>query len=223
MHDLSYVLYAQNVFTPWVDGKYEKRIYRLTALELLQRIITGKIDEYIKTIIFSYIVCNYCITYANTENDDVQNDNVLKVLNDIEHNIVSDYQKHLFDRLSHVCPVTLINPISIEFANEDITNRIPYSDDIIGSLIFYSCILRHNDKVDKEIAKKVIQKFRKDFLYFPLNDNDYDNMIMSAKGYLGKIRDIYVNMFNLAISQKGGHRKKSKSKSKKDIHNASFY
>jgi hypothetical protein len=33
MHDLSYVLYSQNVFTPWVDGKYEKRIYRLTGLE----------------------------------------------------------------------------------------------------------------------------------------------------------------------------------------------
>ena len=224
MHDLSYVLYAQNVFTPWVDGKYEKRIYRLTALELLKSKMTGKIDQYLKTIIFSYIVCNYCITYADATDAFIQTEPVLTVLTDIEENIVNNYEKYLFDRLSHICPITLIHSISNEFKDENINHKIPYSDDILGSLVFYSCIIRHNNNgnaQNKIEAKNVIEKFRKDFLYLPLNDVDYDAMLTSAKAYLGKIRDIYVNMFTLANSQQAGQLKKTKSRKAKQ--NVSFY
>jgi hypothetical protein len=170
-------------------------------------------------------VSNYSEIYSNADDNIISQDKVLKVFFDIEENVVSNYHKYFFERVSHTNPICLINPISEVFQNVNITNKTPYSDDIIGSVIFYSCMLRHNDKKDRVKVKQVIDKFRKDFLYFPLNDADYQKMLDSALDYLQKIREIYIKMFDLGDRQRGGLRKNGKGKKvgSKDKRNKSFF
>jgi hypothetical protein len=231
MHDLTYVLYTQNIFTPWIDGKYEKRLYRLTCLELLFRVITGRLDEYLSTMLFSYIVTNYCITYCDKTNDQLQqiiNESIIKVLSDVEHNIVNYYGRYNFDRITHIVPSVLIEPISKEFEGSNIDSKMPFSDEIIGSVVFYACLLRRH-KDDQVTPFHLINKYRKDYLYFDLKDDDFNKMLQSARGYLDSIRNIFVNMFNFGQSQQvpiaGGQKKKKQNlKMKKNLKKAvSFY
>lgn len=208
MHDLTYVLYSQNTFTPWIDGKYEKRIYRLTGLELLQRANTNTMDVYKNTLIFTYAITLYCLEFLTTRSDDI----VSKTLNNIKETIKASYNKHNFNNISSMLPSILVVPVRQLLQNLNIDNSLPFSNEIIGSVVFYTCMIRliKENKQNKTLVKKIINYYRNDFLYYNLDDNDFDKMIQSAENYLNNIENIYSNMLQMAKTQNAGGKKYKK-------------
>jgi hypothetical protein len=243
MHDLTYVLYSQNIFTPWIDGKYEKRLYRLTGIELLYRILSGTLKEYLASMMFSYILVNYCRTYSECSNfeadEHAQVDDVMRVLSGLETNIVTYYGRYNFQKVTHVAPSILIEPI--RFFDQDINSTMPFSDEIIGSVVFYACLLRYEknnrgNEAISTVALDIINKYRSDFLYYNLRQEHYIEMMTQASLYLKSIHNIFVEMFNFGKSQLdeatllnktntvyGGKKKPIRSKGRKAQHSMSFF
>jgi hypothetical protein len=110
---------------------------------------------------------------------------------------------------------------------------MPFSDEIIGSVVFYACLLRYN-KDNTESALKIINKYRADFLYYDLLKEHYQEMMIQASLYLRSIHTIFVEMFNFGQAQventlqtptttAGGKKKHIKSKGKKEKMSMYFY
>ena len=246
VHDLTHVLYAQNLFTPWTDLKYTKRIYRLTCLELLDANAKNKLPMYLKTLMFTFLLLNNCFKYIKDgSSPSYQKYKPFEVLKQLENNIVTNYKKYDFQRITHILPGMMIAPIEHSHNQElreiqdnennnerlytetvtDFSTDLNFGDEIIGSILFYS-LLRHRHETgnesEKEQVKNIVNHYRKDFMFFPLLPNNFEDTMTNAKTYIENLFSTVADMYTLANAQITNHvggKNKNKNKNKNNKKN----
>lgn len=235
-HDLIYVLYEQNLFTPWTDPKYEKRMYRMICLEMLPMLQNVRdARKYIMFLYFMHHVITNSLTYV--QNGKLK-DEFVQIYKNMTENITNNYEKYDFRKVTYSLPSSLMTTVmddvtlNITALRDDLEqevsqNResseshsmqidylaalldinmksIPYPDEIIGSIVFYSLMLRkqldatnqNKDAIDE--ITKIINKYRKDFLYLPMSPEDIKDTLKKSENYLVNITKIYTSAFSFA-------------------------
>ena len=211
IHDLLHVLYHQNIFTPWVDQKYVKRIYRLTCLEMLLAIEKDELVNYINSLVFMNTVLSKCVSYVSRGSSTSLFNRVFntvseseKVFTYMEINIEKNYEKYDFKRITYMVPNMLVHPISKELGITGINDSMPYPDEIIGSILLYAMLLKSYIERKDSAIMRILNRYRVDFQFYDLEADDIDGIVMNAAEYLDNLINISDKMLNLARRQMDG-------------------
>jgi hypothetical protein len=217
IHDLTHVLYEQNLFTPWTDLKYKKRIYRLSCLEMLSSIHdTSKFINYMLTLLLVWYIADYSYEFIQTKGI-TKSQNIEALYKKMSDNIFMNFKKYDFKQITYVLPTVIMETIVSNFSNvtevhEEQKKTIPYPDQIIGSIVFYALMLRKykegetsgaeiTDNVNIQAISEVMNRFRQDFLFLPGTKEDTISTLEESAIYLNDIAGIYKEMLSIAGSQ----------------------
>ena len=232
-HDLIRVLYGGNIFEPWLDAKFQKRIIRSVYFLVLTRSLRSKYTSDKSHLDNFLTFIDFCISTKNHIQDPtdetfwtilekmlMSNNNVAK---QDSLNIMKYYSKNLESK----------NEDSIKFFTTDISGNL-ISDEyhdvsyIVLSLIFWNSII---SKPNKEIME-YINMGRNIYRYIPIqskNEQELNTIITEIKSNLNKLLDTIINigiktyyLYNNFLSSgtiqniKGGKRQTSKINIEKD-------
>jgi hypothetical protein len=211
VHDLIYVLYEQNIFTPWADLKYQKRIQRLNSLQMLSYINDKKsLKSYLLSILVVDIIINYADIYALTKSNSRDPDDLLRLLTSVSDNIFNNYKKYNLETVFNILPTILLDVIFNKYLEEykHLQSSIPYPDQVIGTIIFYAVMQNKYDDIipDKKLVQDVINRYRADYLFLPADDEDIEDTIHKSKQYIKDMNNTYNQMYDIVKvqAQSGG-------------------
>lgn len=167
IHDLTSILFSQNIFYPWYDNKYNKRIKRLLFLYIINKNTNANIMMHIQNI------TNLMIMYIDNPNYNYFNNN--NMLGDLQN--YSQYNCTTFNNFAQHVIDNHISLKSHHFAH----NSLYFNDisELINCLFFcfyiYNLYNRNIDG-DREIAINLINSQRKLYKFKNLNNIDYVNL-----------------------------------------------
>ena len=207
VHDLIHVLYEQNLFTPWADAKYHKRIKRLNALQMLSYVgDSTSMQLYMLSLLVVFIIVSYSEVYVIgkgklNENHDMQN-----LFSNTGENIILNYKKYNLERVFNILPTTMLDIIYRTYLPEYQNIMIQYPDQIIGSVIFYSILQKYysldtNNSDNKKRIKQIINRYRHDFLFLPADDDDIENTMKDSRNYVVSMCGTFSQMLDLVKKQ----------------------
>lgn len=205
VHDLVYVLYEQNLFTPWADAKYHKRIKRLNALQMLSYVgNTESMQLYMLSLLVVFIIVSYSEVYVERHGNIKENEEMDKIFNNARDNIVLNFRKYNLERVFNILPTTMLDIIYRKYLPEYQNIMIPYPDQIIGSVVFYSILQQYylqNNNDNKKITKDIINRYRTDFLFLPSDDKDIANTMEQSRNYVTTMGETFSQMLELVKQQ----------------------
>ena len=202
VHDLVHVLYEQNLFTPWADAKYHKRIKRLNALQMLSYV--GKEDTmrlYLLSVLVVYIIITYSQVYVASDQGKIATNNDMdRLFNNARDNIDRNFDKYNLEKVFNILPTSMLDVICRTYLPEYKDLTIPYPDQIIGSVIFYS-ILQNLFKQNQGKVKNIINRYRHDFSFLPADDEDIDKTMKDSLMYVNQMESTFIEMLELVKQQ----------------------
>ena len=202
IHDLTYVLYEQNLFTPWTDQKYKKRIYRLSCLEMLSTVHDPyKFFNYFLSLYLVYQIIYNSNDYAVLDTIDEDN-KIHKLYESMSENIFYNYERYEFKQVTHALPTMLMEVVLSSFPDNTVLQQkhsVPYPDQIIGSIVFYSLMSRklQQDPSSLRMIHIIMNRYRRDFFFLPASFEDIKAIMAESQEYLREIADIYLEMLTL--------------------------
>lgn len=207
VHDLIYVLYEQNLFTPWADAKYHKRIQRLNALQMLSYI--GDINSmklYLLSVLVIYIIVTYSEVYVERQGKIDINEDMDRLYNNARDNVILNFKKYSLERVFNILPTSMLDVIYRTYLPEPEYKNlmIPYPDSIIGSIVFYSLLQQYyvqGNENDKTRIKDIINRYRHDFMFLPADNEDIDRTIKDSMKYVEQMGDTFSEMLDLVKVQ----------------------
>jgi hypothetical protein len=214
VHDLIYVLYEQNLFTPWADAKYNKRIQRLNALQMLSYVGDfASMQLYLLSVLVVFIIVTYSEVYVDGKGKIDANNDMDRLFTNARDNVVMNFKKYNLERVFNILPTSMLDVIYQTYLPEYKKFMIPYPDQIIGSVILYSILQQYyyeetnNDDNQKRI-KDIINRYRNDFLFLPADDDDIKKTIDESKLYVKQMSETFSQMLDLVKvqSQAGGEK-----------------
>ena len=207
VHDLVYVLYEQSLFTPWADAKYHKRIKRLNALQMLSYVGDAvSMQLYMLSVLVVYIITSYSEVYVEREGKIQENEEMDRLFNNARDNIILNFKKYNLERVFNILPTTMLDIIYRTYLPEYKNIMIPYPDQMIGSVVFYSILQKYyssktsNDDNKKRI-KDIINRYRHDFLFLPADDNDIESTMIESRNYVSTMGATYSQMLEFVKEQ----------------------
>jgi hypothetical protein len=203
VHDLVHVLYEQNLFTPWADAKYQKRIQRLNALQMLSYIDNEvSMRSYLLSLLLVYIIITYSEIYVEGEGKIGTNIDMDRLFNNAKDNIILNFKKYNLERVFNILPTSMLDVIYRTYLKEYKDFTIPYPDQIIGSVVFYSILQSHYDtEQNRGTVKDIINRYRHDYLFLPADDNDIKDTINKSKEYVKDMGNTFLEMLELVQLQ----------------------
>lgn len=228
IHDLTYVLFAHNLLTPWSDIKYEKRIYRLSCLEMLLAHKNNTLPEYIAGLQFVYALLSKCKIFSlDIQNQTFKKPEIFDKLYQLTENVRHNYKKYDFGRITFVMPGMLIEPVKKDMARMGLQNNMiglttPFADELVGSIVFYTIIKYISKIVGPEDTLNILNRYRKEYMYFPLLIKDFHDTVQKSSDYLDKIYEIVGKMSTL-VSKNGGSQKRNSKQQKAKINKFEFF
>jgi hypothetical protein len=211
VHDLVHVLYEQNLFTPWADAKYKKRIQRLNALQMLSYI--GNEDYmrlYLLSLLIVYIIISYSEIYVEGAGKINTNEDMDRLFNNAKDNIVLNFRKYNLERVFNILPTSMLDVIYRTYLKDYKNFSIPYPDQIIGSIVFYSILQSHygketkgtdEEKKNRAEVRDIINRYRQDYLFLPADDDDIKDTINKSNEYVKDMANTFLEMLDLVKNQ----------------------
>ncbi len=216
-HDLLNVLFQQNFFVPWLDPKYNKRIFRLLFISILSAYVNDcavdceakSMAIYKKVLDFSSTILNYMLKLSNGQKPIYPYAECGEFI-DTTHNAADHIRAEIDDIIIKYKKILFVNLINIREEYHEMAV-------LLNFLIVYSRYVT----LDKNIAFEFMNKNRHDYLYVPLEKDDFSEYskksnnkfidmlkIIVNDGY--KIYFIFENLMNLRKiynqnNQFGGH------------------
>jgi hypothetical protein len=217
VHDLIYVLYEQNLFTPWADAKYNKRIQRLNALQMLSYVGDfASMQLYLLSVLVVFIIVTYSEVYVDGKGKIDANKDMDRLFNNARDNVVKNFKKYNLERVFNILPTSMLDVIYQTYLSDLPQYKnvmIPYPDQIIGSVILYSILQQYyyeetNSNDNKKRIKDIINRYRNDFLFLPADDDDIKKTIDESKLYVKQMSETFSQMLDLVKvqSQAGGEK-----------------
>lgn len=207
VHDLIYVLYEQNLFTPWADMKYHKRIKRLNALQMLSYVgDTVSMQLYMLSLLVVYIIISYSEVYVERDGKLKENEEMDRIFTNAQDNIIQNFKKYNLEKVFNILPTTMLDIIYRTYLPDYKNVIIPYPDQIIGSVIFYCILQKHysektNNSENKKRIKDIINRYRHDFLFLPADDKDIENTMKDSSDYVYTMSSTFSQMLDLVKEQ----------------------
>jgi hypothetical protein len=207
VHDLIHVLYEQNLFTPWVDAKYDKRIKRLNALQMLSCVGDDiSMRYYMLSLLVIFIIVSYSEVYVIGQGKIDKNDDMQRLFSNLRDNIKLNYKKYDLERVFNILPTTMMDIIYRTYLQGYENDMIQYPDQLIGSVIFYSILQQHfyqetNNNDNKQQIKDIINRYRNDFLFLPADSSDIENTMKESRKYVVTMGDTFSQMLDLVKEQ----------------------
>lgn len=188
-HDLLNVLFQQNFFIPWLDLKYNKRIFRLLFISILNSYVNDCTFEceansmtiYKEVLDFSYTILKYMLDITSNQNPSYPYSECIKFI---------DSTNNSFDHIK-----SEIDDITIKYKKSvfiDLINiREVYHElaDLLNFLIVYSRYVTF----DYDTAFDFMNKNRHDYLYVPLEKNTFSE-------YLKSSNDKFIDMLKIIVN-----------------------
>lgn len=198
-HDLLYVLYGvSDMFEPWLDAKFQKRIIRSVYFIVLTRTLKAKYTSDKNHLDNFLTFIDFCISAKNL----TQNSNGEEFWNNLEKMVQSTPTITKQDSLAvikyYAKNLELKNEASVKIFTEDVIGELiseKYHDveDIIISLVFWSAVI---SKPNKDIIE-YMNIGRDIYRYVPLkynNDAELNVTITEIKTNLNKLLDTIINI-----------------------------
>lgn len=207
VHDLIYVLYEQNLFTPWADAKYHKRIKRLNALQMLSYVSdTSAMQYYMISVLVVFIIVSYSEVYVERNGQIQENKDMDKLFNNARDNIILNFKKYNLERVFNILPTTMLDVIYRTYLPEFQNIMIPYPDQIIGSVILYSILQEYyfqetNRTEKKKTIQDIINRYRNDFLFLPADEKDIEKTINDSRHYVSTMSATFSQLLELVKEQ----------------------
>lgn len=227
VHDLIYVLYEQNLFTPWADAKYNKRIKRLNALQMLSYVgDNASMQLYMLSVLVVYIIVSYSEVYVERNGQIQENKEMDKLFNNARDNVILNFKKYNLERVFNILPTTMLDVIYRTYFAEPQYNNfmmmIPYPDQIIGSVILYSVLQQYylQKTENKKIIRDIINRYRNDFLFLPSDEEDVEKTMNDSRIYVSTMGATFSQMLELVKNQatlSGGQAPQTKNQTKKQF------
>lgn len=163
IHDLISILFSQNLFYPWVDVKYNKRIFRLLFLYMIND--KQHTIPYIATL---YRIADNMVNYIETNNPL----NLLFINQLGNYNILNNSFKNFAENIikNHM------NLKAFRFADDNL--YFHHLDELVNCLFFsfyiYYLHLKGNERNEyPDLARRLINLQRNMYKYFDLTRNEY--------------------------------------------------
>lgn len=233
VHDLIYVLYEQNLFTPWVDGKYEKRIGRLNALQFLSYIDdAGAMKKYLLSVLVVHIITVFAADFVKVSTGGKSEEGLIgvefyKLFKLTSDNVIQNYKKYNLELVFNILPTAMLDVVYRNYLWEFGDVVIPYPDKIVGSFILYA-ILQSKYKQDNEgkmVVNDIINRYRHDFMYLPADEKYIEETISKSEDYMKSMTTTYSDMLEVVKKQIkfGGKPKKETKTTKPTRKSQSFF
>lgn len=204
VHDLIHVLYEQNLFTPWADAKYHKRIKRLNALQMLSYV--GDFESmqlYMLSLLVVFIIVSYSEVYVERKGKITINAEMDRLFHNARENIVLNFKKYNLEKVFNILPTTMLDIIYRTYLIGYENILIPYPDQIIGSVIFYSILQQYyyETEINKGKTQDIINRYRNDFLFLPADKDDIQKTIEDSTNYVSTMSETFSQMLELVKEQ----------------------
>lgn len=204
VHDLVYVLYEQSLFTPWADAKYHKRIKRLNALQMLSYIGDPiSMQLYMLTVLVVFIIISYSELYVERRGRIDENIDMDRLFRNARDNIVLNFKKYNLEKVFNILPTTMLDIIYRTYLTGYEKIMIPYPDQIIGSVIFYSILQQYYYEAEsnQRRVKDIINRYRNDFMFLPADKDDIQKTIEDSTNYVSTMSETFSQMLELVKEQ----------------------